>query len=84
MKLIQLDFQKPCYKFFPVVVEVPDDFPTDRVASLLSEAQLADASSQGCELHDADEPAECTNVYEISSDVGAALYKLVGNVLVKT
>jgi hypothetical protein len=82
MKLVQLQFEKPCYKSFLVVVEVPNDFPEDSVHSLLCESDLLEAA-QGCEIYDTVEPAKCATTEEISPAEGSPHYRFIGDKLEK-
>lgn len=75
MKLIQLDYRQPCYRGFLVVVEIPDDFPEEKVPELLSGHDLSALSAVG-EVYDLDEPAECSGTSEISEADGSPHFRL--------
>jgi hypothetical protein len=81
MKLVQLDYNQLCTREFLVVVEVPDDYPEENVASLLSDKHLAEPASEG-EVHSSGE-SPCIGVSEISASDGSAHYKLLDGQLVK-
>ena len=82
MKLIQLDYQKPCSRLFIVVVEVPDDFPEEGVPSLVSSNDVT-ALEAGSSVEELNDPPECTHVMQITSDDGSPNYRLEDGALVK-
>lgn len=82
MKLVKLDYEQPCDRYNFVVVEVPDDYPENKVAALLTDEQVTSRMEADSEVHETG-PAKCTDFNEIGDDDGPPNFRLTDGKLVQ-